>query len=206
MPKQKISYDPNAVEITLLPIKGSCMERVHGQTYIVQPRLYSVSDKNLKTRGSWVAQVHEKRKVDQNGVTHESLVISIFLAPSNASHRMISLTRSSIMVQQAAVGRYAGKPYIHVTFRDPEGFGGKRTAGRGERTELPDWFMAHYSNRLRLRKTVQGAVQSDSEVGQRLATFHDIKQVVVFPYWDDEQFIRLFFLMRVFSVEQGYEL
>ena len=205
MSKRKITYDPKAVEITTVPLKGALIERVHGKAYRIKPRFYAVSDGNLRTRGTWVAQIHDKKVRDKDGFIHDASVISVFLAPANASIRMISLTRQSIMVQPATVGRYAGRPYAHVTFRDPQQFGGKKTVGRGERDELPDWFMNSYGRRLRLRKTVQGAVESDSDFGQRMGAYHDIKQVVVFPDWDDEEFIRYFFMMRIFSVEQGYE-
>lgn len=42
-------------------------------------------------------------------------------------------------------------------------------------------------------------------MGQRLSKYHDIKQVIVFDDWNDEEFIRLFFMMRVFSADQEFE-
>ena len=205
MRKSRVTYDPAKIDIELIPLKGARIDHVHGKEYRVKPRLYSVADGNLKTRGTWVTQLHDKKVRAKDGTIHEVTVVSVFLAPANSSKRMIAFTRQSIMVQIATVGRYRGLPYAHVTFRDPQQFGGKKTAGRGQRGELPAWFKKRYGRRMRLRKTVQGAVESDSEVGQRLGAFHDIKQVVVFPAWDDQEFIRYFFMMRVFSVENGYE-
>jgi hypothetical protein len=180
------------------------IDRVHGIEFRVKPRLYEVRDGNIKTRGSWFIELFPKQVANKDGVTHEALVISPFLAPSNASNRMAQLTRQSIMVQPATAGAYAGRPYAHITFREPGSWGGKRTAGRGEKESLPGWFLSLYKRKIRLRKTVQGKVQSDDEVGQRLSKFHDIKQVVVFDDWNDQDFVRFFMAMRVFSAERGF--
>jgi hypothetical protein len=59
---------------------------------------------------------------------------------------------------------------------------------------------------LRLRQTVQGKVQSQNETGKRLGRYHDIKQVIVFDGWVDEEFIKLLFAMRVFAAETGFGL
>lgn len=198
------TYDKNGIRIQKLPIQGVRVERVHGKEYCVAPRFYSVKDANLRTRGEWTVELHAKQVERSDGSAHEATVVKIALAPSRASIRMASLSRQSIMVQPANKGRYAGLPYAHITFREPQALGGKKTAGRGEKSLLPDWFRQRYARRIRLRETVQGKIQSDDDVGARLGRFHDIKQVVVFDSWDDAEFIKLFFIMRVFSADQGF--
>jgi hypothetical protein len=49
-------------------------------------------------------------------------------------------------------------------------------------------------------------VTSNSTEGRRLARFHDRAQVVIFDNWDDAEFIRYFFALRVFSEFKGYSL
>ena len=201
---QAKGYQPELVSIEPVPIKGLRIDRVHGQEFRVKPRLYSVSDMNLKTRGLWTIELYPRQVANKDGVIHQALVVSAFLAPSNASNRMAQLTRQSIMIQPATQGAYAGRPYAHITFREPGSWGGKTTAGRGEKEKLPEWFLSLYKRRIRLRKTIQGKVQSDDAVGKRLSKFHDIKQVVVFDAWEDNQFILLYMSMRVFSAEIGF--
>jgi hypothetical protein len=118
---------------------------------------------------------------------------------------MAMLTRQSNMLQPATKGKYAGRPYTHITFRDPGVFGGKRTADRGVKALLPEWFRRTYGRRIGLRQTAQGKVLSDDAVGQRLSKYNDIKQVIGFDYWNDEEFIRLFFMMSVFSADKEFE-
>jgi len=200
------SYESDCIAIERLSIEGVRIDRIHGNSYFVYPRLYSVRDDNLKAKGPWIVELHNKQVPNKDGTSHEATVVTISLAPKRASKHMASLTRQSIMVQPAGQGTYRGRPYAHVTFRDPEALGGKETAGRGEKDLLPAWFKRRYGRRLRLRRTVQGKVTSTHEVGKRLAKYHDIKQVVVFDDWQDEEFIKLFFAMRVFAAETGFGL
>lgn len=199
-----VQYDNDAIVISRLAISGIRIDRVHGNSYRVEPRYYVVRDRNLCVRGAWVIELHTKQVEERNGAVHESTVVKVLLAPKTASKRMASLTRQSIMFQPGKEGRYRGLPYAHITFREPDVLGGKRTAGRGQKGALPSWFKRQYGRRTRLRVTVQGKVISYNVVGQRLSKYHDVKQVVVLDEWDDEEFIRLFFMMRVFSSEQGY--
>ena len=191
---KSISYDFDKVFISACDLKGAMIERVHGKQARIKPRFYRVRDNNLKTRGEWIVQLHEKKIEEKSGGKH------------HAKTEMVLLTRQSIMIQEGKIGKYKGKPYAHITFRKPGQRGGKKTAGRGQKDELPRWFMDRYKRKMKLRSTVQGKVTSEFEAGKRLGKFHDIKQVVVFKDWDDEELIRYFFIMRVFSVEQGYEL
>lgn len=200
----EVQYDTGAIEISRVPIDGVRIDRVHGKSYRVAPRYYVVRDRNLRVRGAWVIELHTKQVTEPNGAVHEATVVKALLAPKTASKRMTSLTRQSIMFQPGRQGKYRGLPYAHITFREPDALGGKRTAGRGQKGALPTWFNRRYGRRTRLRETVQGKVISDDAVGQRLSKYHDIKQVVVLDEWDDEEFIRLFFMMRVFTSEQGY--
>ena len=199
-------YDPEKLEIEKCLIRGVRIDRVHGQEYRVKPRLYLVRDKNIPISGQWLVQLHEKHVVEGNGDSHKATVVSIMLAPLRANNRMTALTRQSIMIQPASKGKHVGKPYAHVTFRPPGEHGGKKTAVRGQKDYLPGWFLQRYKRRIRLRKTVKGKVQSDSTVGKRLGKYHDIKEVVVFAEWDDCEFVRYFFMMRVFSAFHGFSL
>jgi len=199
------TYDSGGILIERLPIDGVRIDRVHGKEYRVVPRFYSVKDSNLRTKGSWTVELHTKRVQKADGSSHEAIVVRIALAPRRAGNRMASLTRQSIMIQSATKGKYSGLPYAHITFREPQAFGGKRTAGRGEKDSLPSWFSERYRRRIRLRETVQGKVISDDVVGARLSKFHDVKQVITFDSWDDLEFIRLFFMMRVFAADQGFK-
>jgi hypothetical protein len=198
-------YDRNRVSIEKLPIEGIRIDRIHGKQYRVAPRFYAVKDGNLRTKGTWTIELHAKPVERSDGSVHEATVVKVALAPRHASIRMASITRQSIMIVPATRGKYAGLPYAHVTFREPDAFGGKRTASKGDKNALPDWFVRHYGRRIRLRETVQGKIQSEDVVGARLSKFHDIKQVVAFDAWEDEQFIRLFFLMRIFSAERAFK-
>jgi len=193
------SYDFTQLEITPLLMTGSRIDRVHGKEYMVVPRFYEVRDRNLKGNGKWIVEIHPKRVEEKNGGEHEALVLTPSLAPPRASRRMAMLTRQSIMIQAGIKGNHKGKPYAHVSFRPAEGVGGRKTAGRGQKDSLPSWFPARYRRMMRLRQTVQGKVISDDPVGKRLGHYHDIKQVVVFKEWDDQEFIRYFFSVRVFS-------
>lgn len=199
------TYNRDAITIRRLPIEGVRIDCVHGKEYRVEPRLYAVKDANLRTKGDWTVELHAKLVERRDGSAQEATVVRVALAPRRANVRIASLTRQSIMIIPATKGKYAGRPYAHVTFREPQVFGGKKTAGRGEKDALPEWFLRRYSRQIRLRETVQGKIQSDDGVGARLSKFHDVKQVVVFPEWDDMEFIRLFFMMRVFSAEQDFK-
>ena len=198
-------YVVEDVEITRLPIEGLRIDRIFQGEYKVAPRLYSVIDRNLKAKGPWVVELFERRVQERTGRTHVARVLSVALAPKRASKRMVSLTRQSILSQPAKKRPFTGKPYVHVTFRDPQAFGGKETAARGERELLPSW-LDHYQSRLRLRETVQGKVKSRTKVGRTLGGVHDSKQVIVLKDNSDEELIRLFFAMRVFSAEKGFGL
>lgn len=200
------TYNPADVSIQKLPIKGVRTDRVHGKEYRVKPRFYAVNDRNLKVPGEWTVELHAKLVERNNGSAQEVTIVKVALAPLRTTIRMASLTRQSIMIVPATQGRYEGLPYAHVSFREVQSFGGRQTATRGEKDALPSWFPKSYARRLRLRATVQGKIQSDDIVGKRLGRFHDIKQVLVFDEWDDEEFIRFFFLLRVFSAEQGFTL
>lgn len=58
---RSISYDFNKVDILACDLKGAMIERVHGNQVRIKPRFYRVRDGNLKTRGEWVVQLHEKK-------------------------------------------------------------------------------------------------------------------------------------------------
>ena len=199
-------YDPAKLEIEKCSIRGVRIDRVHAKEYRVKPRLYLVRDKNIPIGGQWLVQLHDKHVVEGSGDSHKATVISIMLAPLRANNRMTALTRQSIMIQPATQGKHVGKPYAHVTFRPPGQRGGKKTAVRGQKDYLPGWFLQRYKRKIRLRRTVKGKVQSDSDVGKRLGKYHDIKEVVVFDDWDDIEFVRYFFMMRVFSAFHGFSL
>jgi hypothetical protein len=200
-----MDYDNKKLQIRDCPIKGVRVDRVHGKSYKVKPRFYFVKDGNLPVKGEWLFQIHPKKVVDRSGREYEATILSIFLAPRTATNKMINLTRQSITVQSAGMGSFKGRPYAHVTFRPLEGQGGKKTASRGQKDSLPAWFKSRYGRMLKLRRTVQGQVQSEHEVGRRLGKYHDTKQVVVFKSWDDHEFIRYFFLMRVLSAYEGFD-
>lgn len=89
-------YQPELVSIEQVPIKGLRIDRVHGNEFRVKPRLYTVSDTNLKTRGLWTIELYPKQITNKDGLTHKALVVSAFPAPSSASNRMAQLTRQSI--------------------------------------------------------------------------------------------------------------
>ena len=199
-------YDPSKLEIEQCSIRGVRIDRVHGQEYRVKPRLYLVREKNLPIGGQWLVQLHEKHVVEGTGDLHKATIVSLMLAPLRASNRMTALTRQSIMIQPASSGKHVGKPYAHITFRPPGQRGGKKTAVRGQKDHLPGWFLQRYKRKIRLRRTVKGNVQSDSNVGKRLGKYHDIKEVVVFDEWDDVEFVRYFFMMRIFSAFHGFSL
>jgi len=117
---------------------------------------------------------------------------------------MIGLTRRSIMVQGCSVGQYKGRPCCHLSFRPLNQPGGRKTLSRGQRDQLPPWIKRLYGRRVRLRRTVQGRATSTTDFGKRMVRYHDKRQVVVFNEWDDAEFIRYFFVLRVFSEFQGY--
>ena len=199
-------YDSTMLEIEECSVRGVRIDRVHGKEYRVKPRLYLVRDKNIPISGQWLVQLHEKHVVEGSGDSHKATIVSIMLAPLRANNRMTGLTRQSIMIQPASEGKHAGKPYAHVTFRPPGQHGGKKTAVKGQKDNLPAWFLRRYKRKIRLRRTVMGNVQSESSVGKRLGKYHDIKEVVVFDEWDDFEFVRYFFMMRVFSAFLGFNL
>ncbi len=58
---RSFSYDFNKVDILACDLKGAMIERVHGNQVRIKPRFYRVRDGNLKTRGEWVVQLHEKK-------------------------------------------------------------------------------------------------------------------------------------------------
>ena len=127
----EVQYDTDDIEISRLPIAGVRIDHVHGNSYRVAPRYYVVRDRNLHVRGAWVIELHTKKVEESSGAVHEATVVKVLLAPMTASKRMTSLTRQSIMFQPGREGRYRGLPYAHITFREPDALGGKRTAGRG---------------------------------------------------------------------------
>jgi hypothetical protein len=197
-------YDPKQVLIERLPLKGVRVDRVHGREYIVNPRYYRVNDANLRTRGDWTVELHKKLVERTSGDLQEVTIVKALMAPMRASVRMASLTRQSIMIVPGTLGSYKGRPYAHVSFRPAQTAGGRRTAARGEKGHLPEWFSRLYKRRLRLRATVQGKIASSSVVGRRLSKFHDIKQVITFADWNDEEFIRFFFVVRIYAADLGF--
>lgn len=201
----KRKYDANAISIRPLPIKGQRIDRVRGSEYRSTVRLYAVRDENLTAKGDWIVEVAEKQARKRQGQSRARLALKVFLAPGSATRHMTLLTRHSIIVLASEVARYRDRPHVHVTFRPVGAQGGKRTAKKAERELLPPWFLKHYKSRLRLRETVQGKVTSEHESGRRLGKFHDSKQVVVFRDWDEVEFIKLLFVMRVFAADQGFE-
>lgn len=204
--QQQVAYDPTLVSIEKLAISGTRVERVHGEEYVVTPRFYSVCDRNLSRKGAWLLELYEKLLSRAHGDDQRVTIVTAALAPADSPPRMASLTRQSIMIVPGMLGKYRGMPYAHVSFREAQSFGGRRTAVRGGKDVLPEWFLERYSRRLRLRKTVQGRVQSDHKAVKHLTKYHDNKQVVVFDAWDDEQFIRLFLLTRIYAADKGFKL
>lgn len=198
------AYDPAQLSIRSIPLSGVRIDRVHGKEYRVEPRFYGVVDKNLTTGGEWIIELHRKLVARSSGEVQEVLIVRPALAPRRASSKMVSLTRQSIMIVPATRGKYEKRPYAHVSFRQAQSFGGRRTASRGQKNALPNWFLKLYKRRLRLRATVQGKIHSDDVVGIRLSKFHDAKQVLVFDEWNDEDFIRFFFVVRVYANDQGF--
>ncbi|MGD9597154.1 MAG: hypothetical protein AB7G76_09545 [Steroidobacteraceae bacterium] len=198
------AYDPAKLSIRSIPLNGVRIDRVHGKEYRVEPRFYGVVDKNLATGGEWIVELHRKLVARSSGEVQDALIVRPALAPRRASSKMVSLTRQSIMIVPATKGKYEGRPYAHISFRQAQSFGGRRTASRGEKDALPEWFLEHYKRKLRLRATVQGKIHSDDAVGIRLSKFHDAKQVLIFDEWKDEDFIRFFFIVRVYANDQGF--
>lgn len=197
-------YEPSKVVIERLALKGVRVDRVHGKEYLVAPRYYRVKDGNLKRSGEWTIELHKKFVERSSGTVQEVTIAKALVAPLNSSLRMASLTRQSIMIVPATKGTYRGKPYAHVSFRPVQTLGGRRTALRGQKGALPEWFHRLYGRRIRLRATVQGKIESESAVGRRLSKFHDIKQVVVFDSWNDEDFIRFLFVVRIYAADLGF--
>ena len=197
-------YDPKLVLIEKLPLRGVRVDRVHGKEYLISPRYYLVRDKNIGTPGDWTIELHKKLVERVNSDVQEVTIVRAAMAPPKASIRMASLTRQSIMIVPATRGRYQGRAYAHISFRPVQTHGGRRTAARGQKDALPDWFSRIYGRRIRLRATVQGKIRSDNVVGRRLSKFHDMKQVVTFDEWRDEDFIRFFFVVRVYAADLGF--
>ena len=143
------TYDPKRVLIEKLPLKGVRVDRVHGEEYLVAPRLYRVMDGNLRTPGEWTVELHKKFVERSSGDRQEVTIVRAAMAPLQTSIRMASLTRQSIMIVPAKKGRYEGRPYAHVSFRPTQTRGGRRTAARGEKEALPAWFSRLYGRRIR---------------------------------------------------------
>jgi hypothetical protein len=163
-----------------------------------------VKDGNLKVLGNWMIELHKKLVERTSGDVQEVTIVRAAMAPPKASVRMASLTRQSIMIVPATKGHYKGYAYAHISFRPVQTRGGRRTAARGQKDALPGWFSRLYKRRIRLRETVQGKIQSNNVVGKRLSKFHDIKQVIIFDEWRDEDFIRFFFIVRVYAADLGF--
>jgi hypothetical protein len=198
------TYEPRKVSVERLTLKGVRVDRVHGKEYLVAPRYYRVKDGNLKASGDWTIELHRKLVERSSGTEQEVTIVRALMAPLRSSVRMASLTRQSIMIVPATKGAYRERPYAHVSFRPVQTQGGRRTASRGQKGTLPEWFQRIYGRRIRLRATVQGKIESESAVGRRLSKFHDIKQVVVFDDWIDEDFIRFFFVVRIYAADLGF--
>lgn len=199
-------YAPRKVTVKDTGVTGLRIDRAHGKNSLVKPRIYEVKDANMPYKGAWYVQimpkwVETKAKASKE---REALVVSVFAVPVGVRQAMVGLTRRSIMVQGCSVGQYKGRPYCHLSFRPLNQHGGKRTLSRGQRDQLPPWIKRLYGRRVRLRRTVQGRATSDKAFGRKMAKHIDRKQVIIFDRWDDAEFIRYFFVLRVFSEYQGY--
>jgi len=201
-------YIPAKVTVRDTGITGLRIDRAHSKNTVVKPRIYEVRDANMPFKGAWYMQVMPKwvETKAKASKEREALVLSVFAVPTGVRRAMIGLTRRSIMVQGCSAGQYKGRPYCHLSFRPLNQHGGKKTLSKGQRDKLPPWITSLYGRRIRLRKTVQGKATSDKKEGKRLAKVHDRKQVIIFDRWDDVEFIRYFFALRVFSEFKGYAL
>lgn len=187
-------------------IAGLRIDRAHGKNSVVKPRIYEVRDGNMPFKGAWYVQMMPKwvETKARASKEREALVISVFTVPTGVQRSMVGLTRRSIMIQGCSVGQYKGRPYAHLSFRPLNQHGGKKTLRRGQRDQLPPWIQSLYGRRIRLRRTVQGKATSDKAFGKKMGKFIDKKQVIIFDRWDDAEFIRYFFALRVFSEFMGY--
>jgi hypothetical protein len=81
-----------------------------------------------------------------------------------------------------------------VSLADPTGLATKRIVGRGEREDLPRWAREHRW-RLRLKGTVAMTYGNDG--------YH---QVAVVKPEDYETMIKLFFSLKVWTLQEAFQL
>lgn len=143
---------------------------------------YDVLDDNLARRNHWKFVVRVPRK-KSGRIEVRPLEVPNLKAWAD-------LTRRALTFSRATKPGYTDKRYCFVALSDVTGEQTKRTAGRGQRLELPAWF-GQLRHRMRLKRTVRPTRGTDGQ-----------KQVVLVKSSDHVRMIQLFFATKVWTLKE----
>ncbi len=144
--------------------------------------IYAAVDRNFDRLNQWTFSV----KVPQNGG-------QIIVQPQSIPGKKVfaSLERRSVLFVKATKNPYRTQLYCKANLADPTGAKNRVSTKRGERNLLPSWFK-YFIPDMRLKHTVTTTAGHDGE-----------SQVVLVGRNDYERMIRLFFVLRVWVLQEN---
>lgn len=182
-------YDIGKVEVWERDQRESIWEwRQEGKRRAVRgiDCIYDVKDQNFTGRNQWsfIVQVPDDRK--------DSIIVKPEVVPTKKVWS--ELHRRSVTFVRGTKTLYKGKRYCKVFLSDPSGVKNRIGVYSSDRDDLPKWF-----------KALRGRFRKKDIVTTTRG--HDENALVLIVSPDDhEMMIRIFFAMRVWVLEERFQL
>lgn len=178
-------YNSSRILVTPISVTRASWQFA-GKTVQGHDHLYDVVDTNFRSLNRWLFVVREPSRGAGN----------IVVQPRQPPGKRVwaGLERRSLVFVRGTRGRYRNSRYCKVSLADPSGIATKRVVGRGRRNGLPRWAKEH-RHRMRLKGTVAVTHGND-----------DKHQVIVVKPEDYATMIKLFFALKVWTLQESFEL
>lgn len=192
-----MSYSPIKVSVAKSDYVGAYVDRSGSDYAIIRPRYYEVVDLNFDTKKRFLVEITEsKRRRDDEGdegAAHARLVF----APTDMPKRVLAVSQLSCSFSRPSRANLRKRAYAMVTFRRPMIRGGRRVVPAACAKSLPAWFRGCYGRQFapsyKLNKPQKGARGNLSDM-----------LCVVFPSWDEVEFVKYYMLARVYAAYRQY--
>jgi hypothetical protein len=148
--------------------------------------VYDVIDWNFDRLNAWVflVQVPAGRTED------------VIVRPEQCPAKKVwaSLSWRSVVFVRATKSPHRRDRYCKIALADPTGSKTKVVVTKGARDRLPPWF-GPFQSQIRLKESVRPTRGTDAHV-----------QVLVVPADDHAQMIRVFFALKVWTLQERFSL